>query len=41
MAIFLVEEVLVGLVVEEVVVVVEEVLAIRFGENHQAPALSP
>ena len=42
LAIFLVEEVLVGLVVEEVVVVVlEEVLAIRFVENHQAPACSP
>ena len=41
LAMFLVEEVLVGQVVEEVVVVLEEVLAIRFVENHQAPACSP
>ena len=40
-AMFLVEEVLVGQVVEEVVVVLEEVLVIRFVENHQAPACSP
>ena len=40
-AMFLVEEVLVGQVVEEVVVVLEEVLVIRFVENRQAPACSP